>query len=239
MSFLRFLHPERHKSDLDDEIAAHLALATADKREQGADAEAAQHEASREFGNIALVKDITREAWGWLWLERLLQDARYALRQMRKSPGFAAAVIGTLALGIAAATTMFTVVDHALFPPLPYPYPSQLVDVIEGANGNGYWESVPYLDIAAWRKHARSFKQIAYYDYSDGRSFLGGATASTEVSLLLVSPNLFRTLGVQPQFGSGLPDAPETFDKAASDNTIVLSNTAWRTIFAADPHIIG
>ena len=93
MRLPKFLRPERRKSDLDDEIAAHLALAAADKREQGADAESAQHEARREFGNVALVKDITREAWGWVWLERLLQDARYALRQMRKSPGFAAAVI--------------------------------------------------------------------------------------------------------------------------------------------------
>jgi predicted permease len=237
--FLKFLRPELRKSDLDEEIAAHLALAAADKQEEGADAEAAQHETRREFGNVALVKDRTREAWGWVWLERLLQDARYALRQMRKSPGFAAAVIGTLALGIAAATTMFTVVDHVLFPSLPYPHPSQLVDVIEGTNGGGYWESVPYLDIATWREHTHSFEQIAYYDYSSGRNFLGGPTASTEVSFLLVSPNLFKTLGVQPQFGPGLPDAPETFDKGARGNTVVLSDSAWRTIFAADPHIIG
>lgn len=239
MRFSIFLRPERRKSDLDEEIAAHLALAAADKQEQGSDPEAAQHEARREFGNVALTKDRTREAWGWAWLERLVQDARYALRQMRKSPGFAAAVIGTLALGIAAAATMFTVVDHVLFPPLPYPHPSQLVDVIEGANGSGYWSSVPYLDVAAWRKHAHSFEQIGYYNFSDGRSFLGGPTASTEISFLLVSPNFFKTLGVQPQFGPGLSDAPETFDKAASDSAIVLSQAAWRTIFDADPHILG
>src|SRR6185437_7796723 len=154
MSFLRFLHPERRKSDLDDEIAAHLALAAADKREQGADAETAQHEARRQFGNIALVKDVTREAWGWVRLERLLQDARYALRQMRNSPGFATAVIGTLALGIAAATTMFTVVDHVLLRPLPYPNASQLVEIHEGAPSRPIWP--PYLDVAAWRSQLHS-----------------------------------------------------------------------------------
>ena len=239
MRFLKFLRPERRKSDLDDEIAAHLALAAADKRDQGADAEGAKQEARREFGNIALVKDITREAWGWVWLERLLQDARYALRQMRKSPGFAATIIGTLALGIAAATTMFTVVDHVLFPPLPYPHASQLVRVFEGATSPDHWMGSPYLDIAAWRNQSHSFEQIGYYDNSTGRSFLGGPTTSTEVSLLLVSPNFFETLGISPQFGSGLLKTSESFAKTSSDSTVVLGDSAWRTIFAADPHILG
>jgi len=237
--FLKFLHSERRKSDLDEEIAAHLALAAADKCEQGSEAEAAQHEARREFGNVALVKDRTREAWGWLWLERLLQDARYALRQMRKSPGFAIAVIGTLALGIAAAATMFTVVDHVLFPSLPYPHPRQLVSIVEGATGPDNWSSTPFLDIASWRSQSHSFEQIGYYHQGEGRNFLGTKAASTEISLVLVSPNFFKTLGVQPQFGPGLADAPETFAQSASDNAIVLSDTAWRTIFAADPHILG
>jgi predicted permease len=237
--FSKFLRPERRKSDLDEEIAAHLALAAADKEEQGADPESAQHEARREFGNVALVKDRTREAWGWVWLERLLQDARYALRQMRKSPGFAAAVIGTLALGIAAATTMFTVVDGVLFRPLPYPHASRLVDVNEGSirTDTGV---VPYLDIAAWRKQAHGFEQIAYYNYAGGRRFLGATTAaSTEVDALDVSPNLFATLGVSPQIGPGLSAAPETFTGSATSSAIVLSDAAWRTVFDSDPKIIG
>lgn len=114
MQLPKFLRAESHRQDLDDEIAAHLAMAAADKQQQGANAEAASREAQREFGNVALVKDVTRDSWGWLCLERLLQDARYALRQMRKSPGFSIGVIGTLALGIAAASTMFTVVDRVL-----------------------------------------------------------------------------------------------------------------------------
>lgn len=237
MRLPKFLHPERRKSDLDDEIAAHLALAAADKREQGADAESAQHEARREFGNVALVKDITREAWGWVWLERLLQDARYALRQMRKSPGFAVAVIGTLALGIAAATTMFTVVDHVLFPPLPYPHASQLVEIHEGAPSRQIWP--PYLDIAAWRSQLHNFSEIAYYSYAEGRNFIGGPTTSNQISYFQVSKNFFQALGVQPQLGPGLRNSPENFSKSEDGNTVVLGDSAWRTIFAADPHIIG
>jgi hypothetical protein len=135
MRLPRLFRAETQKSELDEEIAAHLALAAADKRDRGADAASAQQQAQREFGNPALVKDITREAWGWLWVERLQQDFKYALRQMRKSPGFAAAVIGTLALGIAAATSMFTVVDRVLLRPLPYPHPSQLFEIREGVLG--------------------------------------------------------------------------------------------------------
>jgi hypothetical protein len=72
MRISKFFHAEHQKSDLDEEIAAHLAMAAADKRDRGADSQAAQQQAQREFGNAALVKDVTREAWGWLWLERLL-----------------------------------------------------------------------------------------------------------------------------------------------------------------------
>src|SRR6185437_1950813 len=239
MSFLRFLHPERRKSDLDDEIAAHLALAAADKREQGADAEAAQHEASREFGNIALVKDITREAWGWLWLERLLQDARYALRQMRKSPGFAAAVIGTLALGIAAATTMFTIVDQVLLQPLPLPHPSQIVTITEGATAPNYGWGATYLDISAWRERAHSFQSIAFFSNGYGHTFIGKRSSSNLVDWRTVSSNFFQTLGVAPRLGSGLPNSQDSFASSSNSNTIVLSDATWRTVFNADPKIIG
>ncbi|HET8637464.1 MAG TPA: ABC transporter permease, partial [Acidobacteriaceae bacterium] len=240
MRFLKFLRPEHRKSDLDDEIAAHLALAAADKQEQGADAEAAQHEARREFGNVASVKDRTREAWGWVWLERLLQDARYALRQMRKSPGFAAAVIGTLALGIAAATTMFTVVDHVLFPPsMIYPHSDQLVRVMEGSTAPDSGMGVPYLDIAAWRDHAHSFQNIAFFQYTNGRTFLGKRDSSAQVQWLQVSSNYFRTFGIAPQLGPGLPKAPESFASSSAANTVVLSDATWRTVFGADPKIIG
>jgi predicted permease len=239
MRFTKLFRAESRKSDLDDEIAAHLAMAAADKREQGADPATAQQQARREFGNAALVKDVTRESWGWLWLERILQDLRYALRQMRKSPGFALAVIGTLALGIAAATAMFTVVDQTLLRPLPYPHASQLVE-IQSPDTSGNFSSPTYLDIAAWRKQAKSFEHIAFTGGDlNGRTFMGTTQSSTQVWWTLASPNLFRTLGVSPQLGPGLPDTPAIFAKSASDNTVVLSDAAWRSIFHADRNIVG
>lgn len=239
MRFLKFLRSERRKHDLDDEIAAHLALAAADKREQGSEPEAAQQQARREFGNVALVKDGTRNAWGWLWLERLLQDARYALRQMRKSPGFAATVIGTLALGIAAAATMFTVVDRVLLQPLPYPHPSQLVTVTEGATAPNVGWGATYLDIAAWRERAHSFQSIAFFSNSDGHAFIGKKSSLALVDWRSVSTNFFPTLGVAPRLGPGLPTASDSLASSANSNTVVLSDATWRTVFGADPDIIG
>jgi predicted permease len=234
----RVFRSEQGKDELDAEIAAHLALSAADKHERGASDEAARQQAQREFGNIALVKDVTRQAWGWAWAERLLQDLKYALRQLRKSPGFAAAVIGTLALGIAATAAMFTVADRVLLQPLPYEHADRLMQMQEGMIGGGMGE-VPYLDLAAWREQLHSFDSIAYSESVNGRSFLQGNGSATEVGFTQLSGNMFRTLGVAPAMGAGLPDVAESFAKSASDNDVVLSDAAWRMIFGADRNILG
>src|ERR1700721_2243031 len=127
----RIFRIEHAKSDLEAEIESHLALAAADKRDRGASAEGARTEAEREFGNAALVKDVVRRMWGWVWLESLQQDVKSALRQLRRSPGFSTTVIATLAFGIAAATAMFTVVDDVLLRPLPYPHAERLPAIDE------------------------------------------------------------------------------------------------------------
>jgi predicted permease len=232
--------PEDRKADLDAEIEAHLALAAADCRERGADPESARAKARREFGNVPLVKEVTREAWGAVWLDRLLQDLRYALRQLRRSPGFAAAVIGTLAVGIAATAAMFTVVDHVLLQPLPYARAGRLVQILEGGLGPEDWLGSQYLDIAAWRQHLHSFESIAYYGGGvNGRSFLQNGGSAVQVEFSRVSANLMPTLGVSPQLGPGLPQASETFAKSATSSDILLSDAAWRTLFGADPNIVG
>jgi len=231
-------NPDAEKQELDAEIAAHLAMAAADARERGMDEETARQQARREFGNEALVKDVTREAWGWTWLERLGQDVRYALRQIRKSPGFAAAVIGTLALGMGAATAMFTVVDRVLLRPLPYAHADRLVEMREGSKAGVDIEPT-YLDVEEWRKWSRGFEGIAFYHWATGRNFLEGKTSSQQVGSYKISANLFAVLGAAPEMGRDFRNGQDGFAKSADTTSVVLSDGAWREVFGGDPSVLG
>src|ERR1035441_3003814 len=110
MSIFRFF---RRKTDLTEEIESHLKMATADRVARGESPAVARRAAVREFGNIPLVADVTRERWGWLRLERLMQDVRFAVRQLRRTPAFTMTVLLTLALGIGANAAIFTLVNRS------------------------------------------------------------------------------------------------------------------------------
>lgn len=237
----RIFRSEDAKSDLDAEIASHLALAAADKRDRGATPEAARTEAEREFGNAVLVKDVVCSMWGWGWLESLQQDLKSALRQLRRSPGFSTTVIATLAFGIAAATAMFTVVDDVLLRPLPYSHPEQLVTIGEaGIHGTpALNRGAAYLALSSWQQQNKTFQQIAYYTGGARGNFLDGGEASLEVNLNNVSPDFFGTLGVYPQLGKGFDEDVDPFTDGKNTNTIVLSDAAWHQVFGADRTILG
>lgn len=121
----------RRDREMDEELTAHLAMAEEEHRRRGMSPEEARQAALREFGGVTQVRETMRLGEGLPFLENLRRDFGYALRQMRKSPGFAATVIGTLALGIGAAAAMFTVVDHVLLQPAPYRDAGRLVAISE------------------------------------------------------------------------------------------------------------
>ena len=110
---------QRRKRELQEEIDAHLQMAIADRVARGETPELARRAAAREFGNVLLVQDVTREMWGKGWLERLGRDLRYALRQLRKSPGYTITATAMLAVAICANSTIFSWIDGTMLRPIP------------------------------------------------------------------------------------------------------------------------
>jgi hypothetical protein len=180
--------------DLDAEIHSHLAMAAQERIARGESPGDAIAAARREFGNVGHVKEVTRETWGGMWFERLVQDLRYAWRSLRRSPGFAAVAIGTLALGIGANAAMFTVVNSVLIQPLPYRQASQLV-FMYGSFSKFDRASISPPDFLDYRERNDVFESFA------AQRLVGTATVTGEgeperVSSTDVTANFFSTLGV-------------------------------------------
>jgi putative ABC transport system permease protein len=203
MSWWRFF--ARRKSDLEEEIEAHLRLAVRDRVERGETPAEARAAAAREFGNVPLVKDVTHETWGWKWLESAGQDLKYALRRLVKSPGFTLAAIATLSLGIGANTAIFELLDAVLMQSLPVANPQELAEVrivdrekARGTNVSAY----PVVTNPIWeklREDHQGFSEIAAWrDTGFSRDSGGDARFANG---LWVSGDFFRVLGVRPVQG--------------------------------------
>src|SRR5580692_161458 len=203
MSWWRFF--KRRRRDLDEEIEAHLRMAVRDRVERGENLLEARAAAAREFGNVLLVKDVTRKTWGWEWLESAVQDLKYALRRLLKSPGFTIAAIATLTLGIGANTAIFELLDAVLLQSLPVKNPQELAEVrvvdIDKARG-GFFSGYPVVTNLIWEKlraDHQGFSGIAAWrDVGFSRDAGGDARF---LNGLYVSGEFFRVLGVRPVAG--------------------------------------
>jgi predicted permease len=225
----------RRNRELDEEIRAHLAMAVQERISRGESPAEAARNARRELGNEALIKEITRKMWGWTAIERFRQDLGYALRQMRSNPGFTAIAILSLALGLGAATAMFSIVNGVLLQPLGFRDPARLYVA----------RTVPPLEAHLARDfpvNARHFHEWrAYCKACDGVSLiqmddltLVGAGEPVKLPAFRVSSNFFATLGVRPAVGRDFLPAEES-----GLGQVILSDTVWRSRFAADPGILG
>ena len=130
--WLWFSRRSQEDRELEEEMQFHLAEEARLREGRGEAPEAAQRGALQGFGNYAVTKEVTREMWGWGWLERAAEDLRFAARMLRKNPTFAVLALTALALGIGATTAMFSVVSSVLLKPLPFPDPASFADIAAG-----------------------------------------------------------------------------------------------------------
>jgi hypothetical protein len=169
---MKFRLRKHRDRDLDEEIQAHFEMAARDRRERGESAEEATNSARREFGNRMLVKEVTREMWGWTSFERLLQDIRYTGRVLRKSPGFAAVAILSIALGIGVNTAIFSLIDAVMLKSLPVRDTSQLVGIGDPTHTGSLSEGPGRSDIFSYPffERFRERNQVFSDVYATGRS---------------------------------------------------------------------
>ena len=238
-NWIRQLFTRRRRyEDISVSIQEHLQERIDELADGGMDRRTAEQTARREFGNVPLIEERSREVWQSHLLESLWADTRYALRQIRRSPGYAATVIGTLAVGIGAAAAMFTVVDHVLLRPTRYPDAGRLVAIEEtDATTTTYSRPAPWLDIEQWRAQSQSFSGIEFSARLAGRNYLNGEAGALQVDGERVSGNLFRMLGVRPALGRDFD--PAVSPSASNTGTIVLSDAIWKEVFARNRGILG
>jgi putative ABC transport system permease protein len=234
---LRWLAQRRDKeAELREELRFHLDEEAGQRQEDGLAADEARFAARRELGNLTLVEEDTRAAWGWTWLEEITQDLRYGLRLLRKSPGFTAVAVLTLALGIGANTAIFSVVNAVLLKSLPFKDPEQLVMVWNRAAAAAGGDRTPLAvaDLLDWRAQNRSFADIAAFQ---GESFnYAGGDLPEQLQAANVTANFFSVLGMQAQLGrTFLPEE----DRPGAQHVVLLSEGFWQRRFAGDTQVLG
>jgi putative ABC transport system permease protein len=220
--------------DLEDEVAFHLAMREERNREEGLDQQAANYAARRQFGNATQIKDQTRDMWTFPSWESFWQDARYAVRVLRKNSGFSVIAIATLALGIGANTALFSVVRTVLLNSLPYPRADRLVTLALGDSQTREPTKVSFGEAEDWKSRSRSFQQIALH--RGWTPTLSGAGHPEMVFGLRVTHNFFGLLGTAPCLGRFF--SPEE-DVPARWHVVVLSYPYWVRRFGGNSNIVG
>lgn len=230
----RVFRVQRTDDDLVQEIETHRTLLQQDLQRRGLTPEAAETESRRALGNIALAREDARSVWAWHWIESTAQDARLAIRGLRRAPGFTAVALLTLALGIGMTTAMFSVIEAVLLRPLPYDAPDRLAMVWTHDLKRGVREQpTSYLTFADWKSHTRQFSDLAIFQGEP--VIVSGPNGAERVLAQIVSANLFPLLGVTPAAG-------RTFsiqEEANAEPVVVISHGLWQRQFGGSADVIG
>lgn len=238
MKLLRQLRALFRKETLDremsEEMGHHLDLQTEANQADGMNATVARHAAQREFGGVEQIKETARDQRGFRWLEHLIQDLRYAVRQLRKNPGFTAVALLTLALGIGACTVVFSVVYIAVLHPFAYPHPEQLVAIHEVLPPKFPRGAVSPPAFLEFQKQATVFSGLAAcLNYSQN---VTGGDEPFRAYTSHVTANYLSVFGVQPVLGR---DFRADEDKPGAPGVVILRYNIWQSYFGGRPEAIG
>jgi predicted permease len=225
---------KRRTSDFGAEIEAHIQLEAERLRAEGLSEEDARAAAHRAFGNTTHAQERFFESSRWMWWGHFWQDVRYALRMLRKAPGFTAIAVLTIALGIGATTAIFSVVDATLLHPLPYPHPEQLVSVEDDLPGVGA-QNVG-ISIPEWQDFERSgiFQHVS--PIGGGSVNLTGSSQPARIFFAAVPPNYFALIGVKPELGHSFNPEDRT---PGFTLECLISDGLWKRAFGSDSEILG
>lgn len=228
----------KRDADLDRELRSDLELEEEEQRENGLSPEEARYAARRAFGNAALIKEQTREAWGVASIERLSQNVRFAFRHLHRSPGFTLTAVLILTLGIGASTAVFSILESVLLRPYAFQDPGRIViwrEVIQEAVKQ--YPSVPanYRHFLYLSSHAKTIQDAALVQNASFAVAAGGDHPRIEKGLS-VSPNFFSVLGVTPMLGRAFLSEEA---QPGRNDVVVVSWSAWQDLFHGESDVVG
>ncbi len=225
---------ERFETDLDDEMRFHLEMEAGKHEARGMAPEAARALARREFGQVDRFKDEVRDVRGVTWMDDVRRDVRFALRSLRRSPGFTLVAVLCLALGIGANAAIFSVINAVLLRPLPYAEPDRLVRAYEMRGDEGKTGSVSVPNYVDWRAQNSGFQDLAAW--LEGNRNLQGEGGTERIGSVEVTPNLFAILGTPALRGRAFVPG---HDEPGKGQVAVIGESLWRRRFGGDPSLIG
>ena len=225
---------EREESEMEAELREHIEMQVLENQRLGMDAAEARRRAVISFGGAERVREEVRDARGVALVEEWRSDVRYALRALRRNPGFTAVALLTLALGIGANAAMFSIVDGVLLRPLPYPEADEVVLLYQTSQKSGEQRGrVSFQDLEDFGGRMRSLEAVA--GFAPVPTILTGQGDPQEIEMAYVTEAFFDVLGVPVQLGRPLLDD----DHRLRQRHAVISNGMYRTILGGDPSVIG
>ncbi len=239
--FQRLSYLLRHRRlarELREEIESHRSMVQERLERSGMSPAEAARESRRALGNVTLAQEEAREQWIWPSLERFWQDLRFGARMLIKQPTFSITAIATLAIGIAATTTMVGVASGELWRPMPFRDADRLVSISARPAGASSWDQIATDEFDRWQHDARSFDGLAAMG-PFARRALRGREVPESILTLAVTSNFFTVLGWSPARGRGFVPGDDDAAATGDGRVAVLTEAAWRRFFSADPAIVG